>query len=189
MDDSERSYGYSRDIYHGNRGVGGHYSGRRNKDEGPFYPGAPHFERSYEYGPEGYPGAEEPSPEEAAMHIEDRSRLRIDSANPEPAGGASDYDRHSSYGQVESFTWDMEGPYSGLGPRGYRRPDERIHEEICDRLTAHGAIDATGIEVHVDTGEVTLDGTVPDRRTKRLAEAVVDTVRGVVDIHNRLRLE
>jgi BON domain-containing protein len=185
MDDSERSYGYSKDIYHGNRGVGGHYPERRSKDAGPFYPGAPHFDRSYEYGAEGDP-AEEPSPEEAAMHIEDRSGLRIGSPEAEPA--AYDYDRHSSYGQVESFTWDMEGPYRGRGPKGYRRSDERIHEEICDRLTAHGAIDATGIEVHVDTGEVTLEGTVPDRRTKRLAEAVADTVRGVVDVHNRLRL-
>jgi osmotically-inducible protein OsmY len=42
--------------------------------------------------------------------------------------------------------------------------------------------------VRVDAGEVTLDGTVPDRRTKRLAEAVVDQVRGVVDVHNRLKL-
>lgn len=187
MDDSERSYGYSRDIYHGNRGVGGHYPGRRGKDAGPFYPGAPHFARSYEYGAEGDP-AEEPSPEEAAMHIEDRSGLRIDSSSPVPAEGAYDYDRRGSYGQIESFTWDMEGPYRGRGPKGYRRADERIHEEICDRLTAHGAIDATGIEVHVDTGEVTLEGTVADRRMKRLAEAVVDSVRGVVDVHNRLRL-
>ena len=188
MDDSERSYGYSRDIYHGNRGIGGHYDpGRRGKDAGPFYPGAPHFDRSYEYGAEGDP-AEEPSPEEAAMHIEDRSGLRIDSTSPEASGGAYDYDRRGSYGQIESFTWDNEGPYRGRGPKGYRRSDERIRDEICDRLTAHGAIDASDIDVKVDNGEVTLEGTVADRRTKRLAEAVVDTVRGVVDIHNRLRL-
>lgn len=36
---------------------------------------------------------------------------------------------------------------------------------------------------------MTLEGTVPDRRTKRLAEAVADSVRGVQDVHNRLRLE
>jgi len=43
--------------------------------------------------------------------------------------------------------------------------------------------------VKVEDGEVTLAGTVPDRKSKRLAEAVAETVRGVVDIHNQLRLK
>jgi len=91
-------------------------------------------------------------------------------------------------GRVESQTWDLEGPFRGRGPRGYQRSDERIHEDVCDRLTAHGEVDATDIEVKVESGEVILSGTVPDRRTKRLAERVVDGVRGVVDVHNQLRL-
>jgi osmotically-inducible protein OsmY len=33
-----------------------------------------------------------------------------------------------------------------------------------------------------------LTGTVSDRRTKRLAESVAESVRGVVDVHNQLRL-
>lgn len=186
MDDSERSYGYSRDLYHGSRGVGGHYDeGRRGVDSGPFYPGAPHFERSYEYGAEGDP-AEEPSPEEAAMHVIEGTSLRMEGGGG--AGGQYNYDRGSFYGQVESFTWDLEGPYRGRGPRGVRRSDDRIRDEICDRLEAHGAIDATDIDVKVENGEVTLEGTVADRRAKRLAEAVADSVRGVEDIHNRLRL-
>ena len=41
----------------------------------------------------------------------------------------------------------------------------------------------------MEKGEVTLEGTVETRRQKRLAEALADTVRGIEDIHNRLRLK
>lgn len=187
MDDSERSYGYSEDIYHGRRGAGGDYGERtRGIDNGPFYPDRVSRERSYEYGPEGgLNDVEELSPEEAAMHI----------SGGGAAGGVRkigregyDYGRESGYGQVDSFTWDLEGPHRGRGPRGYQRSNERIHEEVCDRLAAHGQVDASNIEVKVENGEVTLTGTVSDRRTKRLAETVAESVRGVVDVHNQLRL-
>lgn len=83
----------------------------------------------------------------------------------------------------------LSGEFSGRGPKGYRRSDERIREEVCDYLTAHGAIDASEIEVEVEDGEVTLTGTVQDRQTKRLAEDLCDEVRGVKEVYNQLRLE
>lgn len=175
MDDSERSYGYSRDLYHGAQGVGGHYQETGNT----------HFDRSYEYGAEGDPG-DDVSPEEAAMHVIDGTTLRTEAG--ETSGQNYDYSRTSNYGQVDSFTWDLDGPHRGRGPQGYQRADSKIHEEVCQLLTDHGAIDASNIEVKVENGEVTLSGKAPDRRTKRLAEAVAETVRGVSDVHNRLRL-
>ena len=84
--------------------------------------------------------------------------------------------------------WNEPGPYTGMGPRGYRRSDERLLEEVCDRLTRHGLIDASDISVEVHESEVTLRGTVHDRRTKRMAEDVADSVYGVQDVHNELRL-
>jgi hypothetical protein len=188
MDDSERSYGYSRDIYHGRRGAGGDYGERLPPgNDGPyFYPDRAPRERSYEYGAErGLNDVEDLSPEEAAMHI---------TGGGAPGGvrgvgrGRYDYGRESGYGQVESYTWSQEGPHAGRGPRGYKRSDERIHEEVCDRLADHGRVDASNIDVKVENGEVTLSGTVSDRQTKRLAETVADSVRGVVDVHNQLRL-
>ena len=80
------------------------------------------------------------------------------------------------------------GPYAGRGPKGYRRSDERIREDVCDRLADHPQIDASEIEVEVHNGEVTLAGTVDNRYAKRLAEDIADTVSGVQDIHNRLRV-
>jgi hypothetical protein len=78
------------------------------------------------------------------------------------------------------------GPFTGRGPKGYRRADSRILEEVCDRLTQHGRLDASDMEVSVENGEVTLTGQVDSRWAKREAEAVADTVSGVRDVHNRL---
>lgn len=84
---------------------------------------------------------------------------------------------------------DLSGPYTGMGPKGYQRSDERVFEDVCQRLTQHGWIDASNMQVNVKDGEVTLTGTVPDRQTKRMAEDLVEGVSGVKDIHNQLHLE
>jgi osmotically-inducible protein OsmY len=81
------------------------------------------------------------------------------------------------------------GPYAGRGPKGYRRSDERIQEEICDCLTAAGNIDASEIGITVRGGEVTLEGTVPERSMKRAAEDLAEQISGVKEVTNRLRVE
>lgn len=81
------------------------------------------------------------------------------------------------------------GPYVGYGPRGYHRSDERIHEDVCERLTQHGDVDASDIEVSVTASEVMLSGTVATRSQKRLAEDIADAVVGVTEVHNRLRVQ
>ncbi len=82
----------------------------------------------------------------------------------------------------------QSGPHVGKGPRGYVRSDDRIYEEVCDRMTRHGQLDASDVNVEVKNGEVTLTGTVQDRRAKRLAEDISDSVHGVRDVNNQLRL-
>ena len=57
-----------------------------------------------------------------------------------------------------------------------------------DALTVSPYLDATGIRVTVSGGEVSLDGVVRDRRSKRLAEDAAAAVRGVLDVQNRLRV-
>ncbi len=83
----------------------------------------------------------------------------------------------------------LRGPYTGYGPRGYHRSDERIKDEVCNLLTQNGEIDASDIQVSVHDGEVTLQGTVDRRWTKRAAEALADSVYGVTDVHNELRIQ
>ena len=80
------------------------------------------------------------------------------------------------------------GPFSGFGPRGYVRSDERIAEDVNEQLEEHGEIDATEVLVTVSDREVTLEGVVEDRKTKRLVEDVAASARGVRDVHNRLRV-
>jgi hypothetical protein len=89
MDDSERTYGYSEDIYHGQH---------NRKDE-----------KSYEYGaeePEEVRG-EDLSPEEQAIHIEGSTA----GEEPEASGdaGSYDYGREGGFATTESFTWDIPG--------------------------------------------------------------------------------
>ena len=79
--------------------------------------------------------------------------------------------------------------YRGLGPKNYRRSDERIREEVCERLTEDDYVDATDIEVDVREGIVMLSGTVDDRLIKRRAEDVAESVRGVIDIQNQIRVD
>jgi osmotically-inducible protein OsmY len=80
------------------------------------------------------------------------------------------------------------GRFTGRGPKGYRRSDERIREDVCDRLTQHPDVDASEIEVQVNNGEVTLTGSVEDRSQKRMAEDMVENLSGVREVHNQLRV-
>ena len=81
------------------------------------------------------------------------------------------------------------GRFTGRGPKSYVRPDQRIWEEVNERLEEDGEIDATDVSVQVINGEVTLEGAVDGRRVKRLAEDLAESVRGVRDVHNRLRVK
>jgi osmotically-inducible protein OsmY len=78
--------------------------------------------------------------------------------------------------------------HRGKGPKGYQRADVRIHDEVCELLTRHPAMDASLMDVQVEKGVVTLTGEVSDRRMKYLAEDIVDEVSGVKEIHNKLRV-
>jgi hypothetical protein len=87
-----------------------------------------------------------------------------------------------------SARFGEELDYSGRGPKDYRRSDDRIREEICDRLTDDRTVDASEIVVKVEQGEVTLTGSVSDRQQKRRAEDAIEAISGVRDVINQLRV-
>ncbi|HEY8564790.1 MAG TPA: BON domain-containing protein [Beijerinckiaceae bacterium] len=78
--------------------------------------------------------------------------------------------------------------HRGRGPKGYRRSDERIREDVSDRLTDDPQVDASEVDVAVADGEVTLSGTVSSRFEKRRAEDVAESVSGVTHVQNNLRV-
>ena len=82
----------------------------------------------------------------------------------------------------------MEGPNKGKGPKGYVRSDEKIQDEINDKLYHDSYVDASEIEVSVNAGEVTLTGTVNDKSTKRRAEDLAEEITGVSDVTNNLKV-
>ncbi|WP_395672100.1 BON domain-containing protein [Phenylobacterium sp.] len=81
------------------------------------------------------------------------------------------------------------GEHRGKGPKNYTRSDDRIREDVHDRLADDSHIDASEIEVQVKDGEVTLSGTVNSRDEKRHAEDIIERVSGVKHVQNNLRIQ
>ena len=102
--------------------------------------------------------------------------------------GRSDYERGLGT-RGYSYSSVTVGRFAGRGPKGYRRSDDRIREEVNEELTRHPEIDASEIEVQVQGGEVTLTGKVEDRHQKRLAEDLAERCVGVNDVHNQLKVD
>lgn len=75
----------------------------------------------------------------------------------------------------------------GRAPRAYRRPDERILDDVCERIGRSPA-DGDEVEVEVREGVVTLKGRVPTRLDRRMIEDVADGVFGVDEVHNQIRV-
>src|SRR5437762_9110510 len=102
----------------------------------------------------------------------------------------ADRDRDAGASEPDTGLWPRlkRGLHVGKGPKGYRRSDERIFEDVCDLLERDPEIDASDITVQVSGGEVTLQGSLNERWTKRRAEDLIDGVAGVKDVHNRLRV-
>ncbi len=113
-------------------------------------------------------------------------------------GRDMDYGRRGAYGyggyggmggaESGSSAYGADQQFRGRGPRGYRRSDERIKEDVCDMLTEDPYIDASNIEVTVKDCEVTLSGNVNAREDKRRAEDLIERISGVKDVHNTLRV-
>jgi osmotically-inducible protein OsmY len=80
------------------------------------------------------------------------------------------------------------GSHAGQRSQFHRRSDDKIREEIWELLTNNADLDAGEVELHVESGEVTLTGTIDSRDAKWLAEDLVNSVSGVREINNRLKV-
>jgi osmotically-inducible protein OsmY len=100
----------------------------------------------------------------------------------DPEGGRRVDESRRAYGRGE-------GKFRGRGPKNYRRSDERLRELVCDRLTDNEWLDASDVEVSVVAGEVIMTGSVDSRYAKRLAENIAESVSGVSNVQNNLRVQ
>lgn len=80
------------------------------------------------------------------------------------------------------------GPHRGKGPKGYSRSDERIKDDVNDRLSDDSFVDASEIEVTCEGSEIVLTGTVDTKEEKRRAEDIAERVSGVKNVENRLKV-
>lgn len=163
-------------------------------------------ERGFRDAPEGYTGRNQYTGHTGyTSHVEGRDQVGPGYGET-PFGttwGTGGLGRHRLGSLTESAAYGArnvlggrEGRYSqenyghaGRGPKGYQRSDERITEEVNERLTRDPDVDATDIEVRVDNGTVTLSGTVDDRQSKRVAEDIANEVWGVTDVQNQIRVQ
>lgn len=207
-DRSHYQPGRDYDTYRGNNQGGDfrnqndrvHNSG--NYGRGPRYGNSNIHGRNYESGGR---------PNESG----NRSAYRGDSYGSRRGGG----DRYSGYGAGRASDWEQDrdwwekttdevsswfgddeatrrreldkryGPHHGKGPKGYIRSDEKIKDDVQERLYNDSFVDASDIEVDVSDGEVTLSGLVDDKQTKRRAEDCIETVSGVKDVSNHLKIK
>lgn len=103
-------------------------------------------------------------------------------------GSRSLHDR-VHYGSAKPDIPASRPNFAGVGPKGYKRSDDRIEEEVCNILLKDRNIDARDIEVRVQNGLVILSGTVESRIDRIEAEMAIEGVAGVEDIQNDIKLK
>jgi hypothetical protein len=110
------------------------------------------------------------------------------------------YGTHAGYGSQGGYgpqgeahwpqsSWAQQGRARKRGPKGYKRSDERIREDLCERLMESDFIDSSEVTIEVNGGKVIMDGTVPERRMKHAIEDMAVATSGVTDVENKVRVE
>ena len=157
---------------------------QRNDQRGEFHPGNPggfeesnpdQYGRPDPYGRE-YFGRKQYGPQHPAEGAGGSGQPYPRESYPYPRGGA---------GPSQSRPQRRRYP---MGPKGYQRSDERLREDISERLMEAYDIDSSEVTVQVLGGKVILEGTVPDRYMKHAIEDMADAAPGVQDVDNRIRV-
>lgn len=187
------------------------YDGNRDPDHSPDYDHRSDFGR----GNERTRDERDSGQRRPGVHATDRNEpLRSRSADPGQSsyGGFKDEDPRFQRQQFEHYQGGRGYPGSHQSaqggqqvgqraerqqsayrqerilPKGYSRSDERLHEDICERL-GHSGLDVREVSIQVSEGHVTLEGSVKERRSKHAIEDCVDECFGVKDIDNRIRVQ
>lgn len=160
-DDVDLGYGRRRERHDAGGGQSGVHAAR---------PGESIHSRSADPGQSSYGG----------FSNEDPRRQRQQFGSYPERGGYGGY----GYGGFEREPL----PQRRILPKGYTRSDERLREDICERLS-HSGLDVSDVSVEVSQGQVMLEGTVDSRRLKHAIENLADDCLGVRDVDNRIRVK
>lgn len=189
------------------------WPGPDSGSRGPQAPAA--ADSSARIGRQGYPAADgPPRRRRGAPQVVSRAGDAALPRNRSPEHGAGerlaatsgydDYEAEMLYGsQFQEGDWpstfrrgargstarSQRPDHRGKGPQGYQRSDERLLEDVHQRLTDDAYLDARRLSVSVDQGMVVLEGTVPQRWMKHHAEHVAARCYGVADVDNRIRVK
>lgn len=174
----------------------GRYAGERHYGQGYGNEGEQYRDRPYSgsssYSGRGGSGAEHDNEHEPYQE----GRRGYGATSMGTGWGSVDTGRHrlgsltdSAADSAQHVIRQQRTSYAGRGPKGYKRSDERIREDVSEALTRSHDVDATNIEVAVNDGIVTLTGSVDDRHAKRMAEDVAQDASGVRDVQNQLRVQ
>lgn len=112
----------------------------------------------------------------------------FDKAGDEIASWFGDDDARRRREMDQRYNDYEQTSYRGRGPKNYKRSDERIQEDVNDRLSDDWHLDASDVTVSVEGGDVILSGTVGSRYDKRYAEDLAERVSGVSNVENRIRV-
>lgn len=179
---SGRNAGYGGSTYGG--GSGGYGYGQGGGSSGGFSDYVSDYDRRYGGGQGGgYGGSERgySSWDRNQGRGGNRERGWWDRATDEVSSWFGDRDAERRR--------QMDEHHGGRGPKNYTRSDDRIREDVSDRLTDDPLVDASDIDVSVESQEVTLTGTVASRNERRLAEECAESVSGVKYVQNNLRVK
>jgi osmotically-inducible protein OsmY len=138
---------------------------------------------SFDRNDRGYQGYDRNESDLEGRGYESSGRL-AGSYSSSSSGLRSDRGDRSEFSRSEGRT-----SFAGRGPKGYKRSDDRIKEDVSEMLSRDHNVDASDIEVEVKDGEVTLTGSIPERNMKHLAEECAERTSGVRDVINQLRVK
>lgn len=86
-------------------------------------------------------------------------------------------------------TWhpDANRPHR-RGPKGFRRSDERLKEDLAQALMFHDDIDLSDVSIDVKDAKVTLEGNVPERWMRYAIDDIAESIIGVEEVENGVRV-
>jgi osmotically-inducible protein OsmY len=204
----QESHSFRPEDYRASQGGGGRYSSDSARDyQTGAYRSEPETYRAYR----GHSRAESSRPRPYDSYADGRAQSSYDGDSN--FGRDPGYPRHLAQDHEAHHRnfWDRAGDtvatwlgddearrrheadqrvsHRGKGPKGYKRSDDRIRDDLNERLTDDLWLDASNIDVSVKDGEITLSGLVGSKDDRRYAERIADSVSGSAHVQNNLRVD